>query len=97
MMIRQGLLIATVLLTAPGGALHAADAAAIYAEKCAACHGDMASFAKRSLCLADALPVLRQGGEKLEEFLLQHGRLRPEEIETVCTGIIEHLELPPVK
>ena len=83
--------IAALILALPVSAW-AADAEKIYAEKCARCHGDMAKFVARSVCLTDAMPVLKEGGEKLETFLTQHGRLRPDEIETVCKGIAETLK-----
>ncbi len=93
----QKLLLVGLLVSLPLGVSKAQDAAAIYAEKCAACHGDMARFAQRSLCLDDTLPVLREGGERLENFLANHGRLRPEEIKPVCDGMVKYLELPKLK
>lgn len=94
---RTRLLLFALFLTVPLFAARGDDASALYAQKCAGCHGDMAHFASRSLCLVDSLPVLRDGGEKLEAFLATHGRLRPAEIETVCAGVTQHLETLPAK
>lgn len=80
------------LLLAAG--CRAAKPELVWQDKCARCHGEMAQFAKRSLCLADAMPALREGGETLEAFLRHHGRLTTGDIEAVCTALAEELKKP---
>ena len=88
-------LLALLALTAATTGCRADVPQAVWQEKCAQCHGDMARFAEKSLCLADAMPALREGGEKLEAFLAHHGRLTSGEVEAVCKGMTDLLSTPP--
>lgn len=85
---------AAVMLPLLAAGCRAAEPTQVWQEKCARCHGEMAQFAKRSLCLADAMPALREGGETLEAFLRHHGRLTTGDIAAVCTALTEELKKP---
>lgn len=79
------------LLVAVPMRVWAADGTVVFSEHCALCHGEIGRFVERRLSLTENIPVLRNGGEKLEVFLTHHGRLRTDEIEALCKRLSEEL------
>ncbi|WP_295752322.1 hypothetical protein [Undibacterium sp.] len=56
---------------------------ALFTDKCATCHGTGAGFARTSLSIKDGVLVGKSKGRKVADFLKSHGRLKPDEIQTM--------------
>ncbi|MDP2368621.1 hypothetical protein [Rhodoferax sp.] len=54
--------------------------APLFSEKCAACHGTAAAFARKSLGVVNGVLVGTASARKVVDYLASHGRLEPLEV-----------------
>lgn len=52
----------------------------LFGEKCAACHGTAAAFARKSLRVVNGVLVGTASARKVVDYLASHGRLEPHEV-----------------
>ncbi|MCX7218827.1 MAG: hypothetical protein NTY70_07765 [Burkholderiales bacterium] len=62
---------------------------ALFTDKCATCHGTGAGFARTSLSIKDGVLVSKSKGRKVADFLKSHGRLKPDEIQTMVDSLTQ--------
>lgn len=80
---------AILLLSSAGCALatEAIDLHAYWDQRCAQCHGKVSEFARQSLLINDGNLVGRTSGRKLADFLLTHGRVKPDEVQSLVSSL----------
>lgn len=59
----------------------------LFKDKCAGCHGTAAEFARASLLIKDGVLIGTAKGRKVDEILKSHGRLKPDEIQTMVDNL----------
>lgn len=69
-------------LVAPVTAMLLAQATTtpLFKSHCAACHGDAAALARKSLLMKDGVLTGKAGGQPVSDFLRTHGGLAPDEV-----------------
>jgi len=84
-----------IATTVAPSAMAGPDAAAIYEDRCANCHGaSAAKLARETLKLDSGRVVLKEDGRALRALLDHHGRQRADEADALTVYLGELLDKP---